>query len=33
MEGRYGDDEPIVSDVMFPPRVSFQLLADSLGWR
>ena len=32
MEGRCVDDEPIVSDVTFPPRVYFQLLAEALRW-
>ena len=32
MAGRCGDDEPSVSDVAFPPRVYFQLLAEALDW-
>ena len=32
MEGRCGDDGVRFSDVMFPPRVCFQLLAEALGW-
>jgi hypothetical protein len=32
MEGRCGDDVTSFPDVMFPPRVYFQLLTEALGW-